>query len=89
MFVYGFLPSGGLIFAVAMVHAISDGLTISSAGVAVGMVVPDDRQAGAHGVIGAAQAVSAGIMAAVTGALYEAFGQATAYVVAATGDDRR
>lgn len=84
MCVYGFLPSGGLIFAVAMVHAISDGLTISSAGVAVGMVVPDDRQAGAHGVIGAAQAISAGIMAAVTGALYETFGQAMAYVVAAT-----
>lgn len=83
MCVYGFLPSGGLIFAVAMVHAISDGLTISSAGVAVGMVVPDERQAGAHGVIGAAQAISAGIMAAVTGALYQAFGQATAYVVAA------
>jgi MFS transporter, DHA1 family, tetracycline resistance protein len=83
MFVYGFLPSGGLIFALAMFHAVSDGLTISSAGVAVGMVVPDDRQAGAHGVIGAAQAVSAGIMAAVTGALYQKFGQATAYASAA------
>ncbi len=82
MCIYGFLPSGGLIFAVAMVHAISDGLTISASGVAVGMVVPDDRQAGAHGVIGAAQAVSAGVMAGTTGALYDRFGQATAYVVA-------
>ncbi|NND76149.1 MAG: MFS transporter [Ilumatobacter sp.] len=83
MCIYGFLPSGGLIFAVAMVHAISDGLTISASGVAVGMVVPDDRQAGAHGVIGAAQAVSAGVMAAVTGLLYDWSGQTTAYVVAA------
>jgi MFS family permease len=83
MCLYGFLPSGGLIFTVAMVHAVSDGLTISSAGVAVGMVVPADRQAGAHGVVGAAQAVSAGVMAAVTGALYEAYGQTTAYVAAA------
>ena len=83
MCLYGFLPSGGLIFTVAMVHAVSDGLTISSAGVAVGMVVPADRQAGAHGVVGAAQAVSAGVMAAVTGALYETYGQTTAYVVAA------
>lgn len=83
MCLYGFLPSGGLIFTVAMVHAVSDGLTISSAGVAVGMVVPADRQAGAHGVVGAAQAVSAGVMAAVTGALYEAYGQTTAYMVAA------
>lgn len=84
MFVYGFLPSGGLIFAVAMVHAVTDGFTISAAGVAVGMVVPNDRQAGAHGVIGAAQAIAAGIMASVTGVLYQEFGQATAYVVAAT-----
>ena len=83
MCLYGFLPSGGLIFTVAMVHAVSDGLTLSSAGVAVGMVIPADRQAGAHGVVGAAQAVSAGVMAVVTGALYEAYGQATAYAVAA------
>jgi MFS family permease len=83
MCLYGFLPSGGLIFTVAMVHAVSDGLTLSSAGVAVGMVIPADRQAGAHGVVGAAQAVSAGVMAVVTGALYEAYGQATAYVAAA------
>jgi hypothetical protein len=47
------------------------------------MVIPADRQAGAHGVVGAAQAVSAGVMAVVTGALYEAYGQATAYVAAA------
>jgi len=82
MIVYGLLPAGGLIFAVAMVHAVSDGLTISSAGVAVSMVVPADRQAGAHGVIGAAQAISAGIMASVTGAIYGIFGQAAAYTVA-------
>ena len=82
MIIYGFLPAGGLIFAVAMVHAISDGLTISSAGVAVSMVVPADRQAGAHGVIGAAQAISAGVMASVTGAIYGSFGQAAAYTVA-------
>jgi MFS family permease len=82
MIVYGFLPAGGLIFAVAMVHAVSDGLTISSAGVAVSMVVPADRQAGAHGVIGAAQAISAGVMASVTGAIYGSYGQAAAYTVA-------
>jgi len=82
MIVYGFLPAGGLIFAVAMVHAVSDGLTISSAGVAVSMVVSPDRQAGAHGVVGAAQAVSAGVMASVTGAIYASYGQAAAYTVA-------
>ena len=82
MIIYGFLPTGGLIFAVAMVHAVSDGLTISSAGVAVSMIVPADRQAGAHGVVGAAQAVSAGVMASVTGAIYARYGQAAAYTVA-------
>ena len=46
------------------------------------MVVPADRQAGAHGVIGAAQAISAGVMASVTGAIYGSFGQAAAYTVA-------
>jgi len=83
MFLYGLLPSGGVIFAVAMVHALSDGLTISSTGVAAGMVVPDERQAGAQGMLGAAQAVSAGIMAIVTGAVYEGFGRTAAYSVCA------
>ncbi len=83
MFTYGLLPTGGLIFAVAMVHAISDGLTISSSGVAAGMVVPEDRQAGAQGVLGAGQAIAAGLMAVVTGFLYENFGRTTAYTVCA------
>ena len=83
MLSYGLLPSGGAIFAVAMFHAVSDGLTVSSTGVAAGMVVPDDRQAGAQGVLGAAQAVSAGIVAMVTGSLYDSFGRTTAYAVCA------
>ena len=80
MSLYGILPTGGLIFAVAMVHAVSDGLTISSTGVAVGMVVPSDRQAGAQGVLGAAQAISAGVMAVLTASLYDEFGRTTAYL---------
>jgi MFS family permease len=83
IFSYGVLPTGGLIFTVAMFHALSDGLTISSAGVAAGMVVPDDRQAGAQGVQGAAQALSAGVMAVVTGTVYESFGRTAAYTVCA------
>ena len=83
MFTYGLLPSGGLIFAVAMVHAVSDGLTVSSAGVGAGMVVPADRQAGAQGVLGAGEAIAAGLMAVVTGGLYENFGRTAAYTVCA------
>lgn len=81
MTLYGLMPTGGLIFAVAMVHAVSDGITVSSSGVAVGMTVPEDRQAGAQGVLGAAQAVSAGVMAVVTAALYDQFGRTVAYAV--------
>ena len=83
MSLYGLMPTGTLIFAVAMVHAVFDGLTVSSTGVAVGMVVPEDRQAGAQGVLGAAQALAAGIMAIVTALLYDHFGRTTAYLVCA------
>jgi len=84
MALYGLLPTGGAIFAVAMVHALSDGLTISSTGVAAGMVVPDERQAGAQGMLGAAEAVAAGVMAIVTGAVYESYGRTAAYFVCAS-----
>jgi MFS family permease len=83
MALYGVLATGGLIFAVAMFHAVSDGLTISSTGVAVGMVVPEERQAGAQGVLGAAQALAGGLMAIVAAALYANFGRGTAYAVCA------
>ncbi|WP_040495000.1 MFS transporter [Ilumatobacter nonamiensis] len=76
---YGLLPTGGLIFALAMVHAVSDGLTVSAAGVGAGMVIPDDRQAGAQGMLGASQALMAGVMAVVTGFVYESFGRTVAY----------
>ena len=84
MMLYGLMPTGGLIFTVAMVHAVSDGLTVSSTGVAVGMTGPDDRQAGAQGVLGGAQALAAGVMAVVTGALYDVFGRTVAYAVCAS-----
>ena len=76
---YGILPSGGWIFTVAMLHATTDGLTIASAGVAVSMSAPDDRQAGAQGLLGAAQALSAGLAAVGAGAIYAASGRVAAY----------
>jgi len=83
MMLYGLMPSGGAMFAVAMVHAISDGLTVSSTGVAVGLVVPDARQAGAQGVLGGLQTLVAGVAALVIGALYEHGGRTVAYSVSA------
>lgn len=85
MFAYGLVPSGGAMFAVAMVHAVSDGLSVSATGVAVGLVVPADRQAGAQGVLGGIQVLVAGVSAPVIGALYEGHGRTVAYTVAAAG----
>jgi hypothetical protein len=70
-------------FAVAMVHSVCDGLTVSSTGVAVGMAVPGERQAGAQGLLGGAQTLIAGITALVAGATYEHLGRTTAYSAAA------
>lgn len=83
MLMYGLVPTGGAMFAVAMVHAVSDGLTVSSTGVAVGLVVPAERQAGAQGVLGGLQTLSAGVVAIVTGVIYDHAGRTTAYSVAA------
>lgn len=80
---YGYLPSGIAMFAVAMVHSVSDGLSVSATGVAVGLVVPATRQAGAQGVLGGIQVLVAGITAPVIGTLYEHAGRAVAYTTAA------
>jgi MFS family permease len=84
MLLYGLVASGVAMFAVAMVHAVSDGLTISSTGVAAGMVVPPERQAGAQGLLGGIQTLLAGATASLAGAVYELGGRTAAYAVAAT-----
>lgn len=83
LFTYGQLPSGGWIFTFAMMHAVTDGITIASTGVAISMAVTEERQAGAQGLMGAAQSLTAGITAVVAGALYEGPGRAVAYGAAA------
>lgn len=85
MTTYGVVPTGTWIFGVSMAHALTDGFTIAAAGVAISMAVPEERQAGAQGVLGAAQALAGGITAIVIGGTYDQFGRATAYAVAAVG----
>ncbi len=85
IFMYGQLPTGGWIFAFAMGHALSDGITIAASGVAISLAVAEDRQAGAQGLMGAAQSLMAGIAAPVVAGLYEGPGRAVAYGAAAVG----
>ena len=68
-----------------MFHAVSDGLTISAAGIAVSMAVPEERQAAAQGVLGAAQALAGGVTAIVVGTIYDYWGRAPAYIAGAIG----
>lgn len=83
MVAYGQLATGGAMFAVSMFHALADATTVSSSGVAVGMVAPKDRQAGAQGMLGGAQTLVGGISALLAGELYESRGRGTAYAVCA------
>ncbi len=83
MFSYGHLPSGIAMFCVAMFHAVNDGITVSASGVAVGLVAPVDRQAGAQGLMGGIQTLAGGVAAIVAGSLYESSGRAAAYTACA------
>ncbi|MEI7617118.1 MAG: MFS transporter [Actinomycetota bacterium] len=83
MFSYGRLPSGIAMFCVAMFHAVNDGITVSSSGVAVGLVAPPERQAGAQGLMGGVQTLAGGLAAIVASALYQHSGRATAYTTCA------
>ncbi len=84
MLLYGLVPTGTAMFVVAMFHSLSDGLTMSSTGVAVGLVVPAERQAGAQGVLGGMQTLVAGVAAPLIGVVYEQAGRRAAYTLSAT-----
>jgi MFS family permease len=83
MLLYGQVPTAIAMFVVAFLHSISDGFTMASVGVGVGMVVPAGRQAGAQGMLGGAQVLAAGISATSVGYIYQYFGRAAAYGAAA------
>jgi MFS family permease len=81
MGLYGFMPTAAAMLAVAVVHSVSDGLTVTSAGVAVATAAPPDRQAGAQGMLGAAETLTGGLTAPLAGALYTIGGRELAYSV--------
>ncbi len=80
---YGYLPTGGAMLAVGIVHALCDGCTVSSAAVGVGMVAPAERQASAQGMLGAAETLVGGITAVLAGVLYSWGGRELAFTTAA------
>jgi MFS family permease len=82
---YGLMPSGAAMLAVAIAHSLSDGVTVSSTAVAAGMSVPAERQASAHGMLGGVQTLIGGCIALLAGFLYEQFGRTVAYGTAAVG----
>lgn len=81
MFLYGLMPTGFAMLAIGLVHAVSDGLTVTSAGVAVATAAPGERQAGAQGMLGASETLTGGVTAQLAGALYELGGRTLAYSV--------
>jgi hypothetical protein len=83
MVAYGHAPTAGVMLTISIIHAINDGLTVSSCGVAVGMVVPVERQASAQGLLGGAETLMAGVAATAIGQIYQHFGRTTAYTCAA------
>jgi MFS family permease len=83
MFAYGHAPTGGIMLAISLVHATNDGFTVSSCGVAVGLVVPGERQASAQGLLGGVETLTAGISATAIGQIYEHFGRTVAYTCCA------
>ena len=83
MFLYGQMPSGVAMMAVGIFHAVCDGLTVSSTGVAVGLVAPPERQAGAQGLLGGIQTLVGGVTAVAAGAIYQHFGSTAAYTCCA------
>ena len=82
MFAYGHAPSGGIMLPISLVHATNDGFTVSSCGVAVGLVVQGERQASAQGLLGGVETLVAGIAATAIGQIYQHFGRTVAYTVA-------
>jgi len=83
MGLYGAISMPWLLMAVFLVHTLNDGMTVTGAGVAVGMVAPVERQAGAQGLLGGAQTLTGGVSASFAGLSYEMLGRTTTFVITA------
>jgi len=82
MTLYGIISVPWLLMVVFLAHTLNDGMTVTSAGVSVGMVAPPERQAGAQGLLGGIQTLTGGIAASFAGVSYEFLGRATTFAIA-------
>jgi len=83
MGLYGAISVPWWLMTVFVIHSLNDGMTITGAGVAVGMVAPPERQAGAQGLLGGAQMLTGGVSASFAGLSYEILGRTVTFVIAA------
>lgn len=83
MTMYGLLVQPYLMLGIGVTQSIVDSLTVTGTGIAVAQVAPVERQAGASGLLGGMQTLTAGIAATLAGATYEHFGRATAFTITA------
>jgi predicted MFS family arabinose efflux permease len=77
---YGLVPVPILLLLVGIVHASNDGMTAASVPVAVSMCAPNEQQAGAQGLVGAAQVLAGGVAAFAAGWAYDHSGPVIAYI---------
>jgi MFS family permease len=82
MTLYGIISVPWLLMVVFLAHTLNDGMTVTSAGVSVGMVAPPERQAGAQGLLGGVQTLTGGIAASFAGVSYEFLGRTTTFAIA-------
>jgi predicted MFS family arabinose efflux permease len=76
---YGLIDIPPLLIGIGLVHATNDGMTAASAPVAVAMTAPPEQQAGAQGLVGAAQTLTGGFASLIGGYLYGKAGPVATY----------
>jgi MFS family permease len=79
MLIYGTLASPYLLLGFALTHAALDAFTVTGTGIAVSQSVPEERQAGASGLLGGLQTLMGGIAAMFAGVIYEHLGRRSAF----------
>lgn len=82
-FSYGLIPGIWPVVAVMTIAGVADGYGFTAGQVAVSRSVPEARQAGALGLMGAAEVLGAGIAAVPAAAMYEAWGAGPTWIAAA------